>query len=204
MERQRCSAFAGDRRHLYRCGQCAELPAHHRDPVLLPFPAGGYRLYGPRGLCDGQAAAAHRSFGPQHRAHAHRLWLHGPRCDGKPHAALGAGPENDHPAHALYELFGQAPDLQPVCGDLLPGVRRAGHGGPVFPGHPCGHRNGLSAQGNAVQGRGRALCYGAAQLPPARPEKCGPAALGKGPGFPRACLYGHLPGNHHHLVPAEL
>ncbi len=26
----------------------------------------------------------------------------------------------------------------------------------------------------------------------------------KGPGFPRACLYGHLPGNHHHLVPAEL
>ena len=148
--------------------------------------------------------AAHRSFGPQHRAHAHRLWLHGPRCDGKPHAALGAGPENDHPAHALYELLGQAPDLQPVCGDLLPGVRRTGHGGPVFPGHPCGHWHGLSAQGDAVQRRGSALCHGAAQLPPARPEKCGPAALGKGPGFPRACLYGHLPGNHHHLVPAEL
>ncbi len=30
------------------------------------------------------------------------------------------------------------------------------------------------------------------------------AALGKGPRFPPARLYGHLCGDHHHLVPAEL
>ncbi len=62
----------------------------------------------------------------------------------------------------------------------------------------------LSAQEHAVPRRGRALCHGAAQLPPARPEECGPAAVGKGPGLSRACLYGHLPGHHRHLVPAEL
>ena len=104
----------------------------------------------------------------------------------------------------VYELLGQAAHLQPVCSGIFPASGRVGHGGIVFPWHPRGRRNGHSPQGNGLQGRGCALCDGAAQLSPAGPEKRGPAALGKGPGFPRAGVYGHLYGHHRHLVPAEL
>ena len=174
--------------------------------VLFFFlsPAGRYRLHGPCGVRHGQTAPPHRSFGPQHRAHAHRLWLYGARRHGQPHPPLGAGPQNDHSAHAVHELLGKAAHLQPVCGGIFPASGRVGHGGIVFPWHPRGRRNGHSPQGNGLQGRGRALCDGAAQLSPAGPEKRGPAALGKGPGFPRAGVYGHLYSHHRHLVPAEL
>ena len=87
---------------------------------------------------------------------------------------------------------------------FFPRPRRAGDGGPVFPGHSGGHRGSVPAQGHPVQGRSRSLCHGAAQLPPAGPEECGPAPLGEGPGFPGARLHRHLCGDHHHLVPAEL
>ena len=53
LERQCGGALPAHRRHLYRRGQRAELSAHHRGAVLLPLHAGGYRLHGPRGLCDG-------------------------------------------------------------------------------------------------------------------------------------------------------
>ena len=78
---------------------------------------------------------------------------------------------------------------QPVCGGVLPAVCGPCDGAAVLYRHRGGRAGGTAAQEHGVQGRGGALCHGAAQLPPARPEKCGPAALGKGPGFPRACLY---------------
>jgi ferrous iron transport protein B len=65
-----------------RCGQRALLPADHRRAVLLSLHSGGYRLHGPRGLCDGQPAAQDRPFRAQHRADAHRFRLHGARRDG--------------------------------------------------------------------------------------------------------------------------
>ena len=49
-------------------GSVLSLPAHHRDAVLLPVHSGGHRLYGPGGLCHGQAAAEDRPVRAQHRA----------------------------------------------------------------------------------------------------------------------------------------
>ena len=60
--------------------------------------------------------------------------------------ALGARPQNDHPAHPLYELLGQAAHLQPVCGGLLPGARGSGDGQPLFPRHCGGHSDGHPAE----------------------------------------------------------
>ena len=60
-----------------RRGQRAELFARYRHFVLLPFHPGGYRLYGPRGVCDEPAAAPGGAFGPQFCADADRLWLLG-------------------------------------------------------------------------------------------------------------------------------
>ena len=69
-----------------------------------------------------------------------------PRRHGQPHPALGARPQNDHPAHPLYELLGQAAHLQPVCGGLLPGARGSGDGQPLFPRHCGGHSDGHPAE----------------------------------------------------------
>ncbi len=86
---------------LQRRGQRAGVPAHHCDAVLLPVHSGGQRLYGPGGLCHGQAAAEDRPVRQEHRPHAHRLRLLRPRHHGHPHRVLGPGPENDHSADAV-------------------------------------------------------------------------------------------------------
>ena len=52
-----------------------------------------------------------------------------------------------------------------------------------FTGISGGRAGGAAAQEHRVQGRSRALCHGAAQLPPARPEERGAAAVGKGAGL---------------------
>ena len=101
-------------------------------------------------------------------------------------------------------LLGQTPHLQPVCGSVLPGLCGPCHGAAVLWRHRGGRAGGAAAQEHRVPGRSGALCDGAAQLPPARPEKRGPAAVGKGPRLPAEGLYGHLCGHHRHLVPAEL
>ncbi len=64
----------------------------------------------------------------------------------------------------------------------------------------AGRAGGTAAQEHGVQGRGGALCHGTAQLPPARPEKRGTAAVGKGPGLFAEGLHGDLCGHHRHLV----
>ena len=71
-------------------GSVLQLPADHRDAVLLPLAARGQRLHGARSVRHGQAAAQDRSFRTQHRADAHRLRLHGSGRHGEPHAALRA------------------------------------------------------------------------------------------------------------------
>ena len=73
-----------------------------------------------------------------------------------------------------------------------------------FTGISGGRAGGAAAQEHRVQGRSRALCHGAAQLPPARPEERGAAAVGKGAGLFAEGLYGHLCRHHRHLVLAEL
>ena len=98
----------------------------------------------------------------------------------------------------------KAAHLQPVCGGVLPQVRGACDGAAVLHRHSGGRAGGAAAQEHCVQGRSRALCHGAAQLPPARPEKRGAAAVGKGAGLLAEGLYGHLCRHHRHLVLAEL
>ena len=48
------------------------------------------------------------------------------------------------------------------------------------------------------------VCDGIAELPPAERQERRAPALGQGEGLYRARLYGHLPRDHRHLVPAEL
>ena len=107
-------------------------------------------------------------------------------------------------AYAVHELLRKAAHLQPVCGGVLPQVRGACDGAAVLHRHSGGRAGGAAAQEHCVQGRSRALCHGAAQLPPARPEKRGAAAVGKGAGLLAEGLYGHLCRHHRHLVLAEL
>ncbi len=61
----------------------------------------------------------------------------------------------------------------------------------------------LLLKSTVFKGEAGALCHGAAQLPPARPEKRGAAAVGKGQGLLAEGLYGHLCRYHRHLVPAD-
>ena len=69
-------------------GKRAELPAYHRGAVLLPLALGGFGLYGPRGVRDGQAFAQAGPVGAQLRAHADRLRLLGARHHGHAHASF--------------------------------------------------------------------------------------------------------------------
>ena len=119
-QRQLDDPLPGYGRNLRRRGKRLKLPSGHRDPVLLPVPFGGQRLYGPGGLRDGQAPAQNRLVGPQHRADARGLWLYGARRDGQPHPALRARPQDDDPAHALYELLSEAAHLRLLYGGVLP------------------------------------------------------------------------------------
>ena len=80
---------SGDRRYLYRRGQCAQLSAHHRHPVFLPVFNGRQRLYCPRGLCNGQAAAKDRSFRKKYCSDAGRIRLYCSGCYGKPYTSVG-------------------------------------------------------------------------------------------------------------------
>ena len=118
---------SGDRRYLYRRGQCAQLSAHHRHPVFLPVFNGRQRLHCPRGLCNGQAAAQDRPVRQEHRAHAHRLWLHRAGGHGHPHLNQRAGSKDDHSAYALYELYRQTAHLLLLRQRLFPGQGRADH-----------------------------------------------------------------------------
>ncbi len=95
----------------------------------------------------------------------------------------------------IYSLFAAAffPDYAGLVMVLL-----------YFGGIVVGVLAALLLKSTVFPGRGGALCDGAAQLPSARPEKRGPAAVGKGPRLPAEGLYGHLCGHHRHLVPAEL
>ena len=54
------------------------------------------------------------------------------------------------------------------------------------------------------QGRGGSVCYGAAQLPPARSQERYPSSLGKGKGLFAARLYGNIHLDYYRLVFAEL
>ena len=101
-------------------------------------------------------------------------------------------------------VLGKAAHLQPVCSGVLPAVCGPCDGAAVLYRHRGGRAGGTAAQEHSVQGRGGALCHGAAQLPPARPEKRGTAAVGKGPGLFAESLHGDLCGHHRHLVFAEL
>ena len=198
-------AFAGHRRHLRGRGQRAEFPAHHRDAVLLPLDPGGYRLHGARGVCDGQAAAAHRAFGAQLCADADRLRLLGAGHHGYAHAVQRPRPPHDHSADAVYELLGQIADLRAVYGGVFPaGMARAGHDLFVSVRHRVRRFVRRAAQTHAVPRRAGALCDGAAQLPPAQRPQRGAADLGQSQGLCAARVHHHLCGDGRDLVFADL
>ena len=111
---------------------------------FLPVFNGRQRLYCPRGLCNGQAAAQDRPVRQEHRAHAHRLWLHRAGGHGHPHLNQRAGSKDDHSAHALYELHRQTAHLLLLRQRLFPGQGRADHVRAVPAGDPGRHWSRLS------------------------------------------------------------
>ena len=105
------------------------------------------------------------------------------RHHGHPHRLLGPGPEDDHSAHALHELFGKDSHLRGICRGLFPGAQRPGHDLPLCNGHGRGCDRCPHPQGHRFPGAARAVCDGASQLPHALGQKRGPAAVGKSQGF---------------------
>ena len=140
----------------------------------------------------------------QHRADAHRLRLLGAGHHGHAHRLVRPRPEDDHPAHAVYELLGEDLDLRLFHRGVFPALPRARHAGAVCPRHPHRHPRGAHHEQDGLPRQARAVCHGAAELPHARTQERGAAALGEGKGFPPARVHGHFPCDHHHLVPPEL
>ena len=144
------------------------------------------------------------SVRPQHRADAHRLRLHRAGRHGEPHADLGARPQDDHSAHAVHELLGEAPDLCVLLRRLFPEIQRTRHDRSVLRRHLHGTADCAAPARHDVPRRGGSVRHGAAELPFAGREKRLPAALGQGEGLPPACVHGHFPRNAHHLVPSDV
>ena len=140
----------------------------------------------------------------QHRADAHRLRLLGAGHHGHAHRLIRPRPENDHPAHAVHELLGEDLDLCVFHRGIFPALPRARHAGTVCARRAHRHRRGAHHEQDGLSRQARAVCHGAAELPHARAQERGAAALGEGEGFPPARVHGHLPRNDHHLVLAEL
>ena len=113
-------------------------------------------------------------------------------------------PENDHPAHAVHELLGEDLDLCVFHRGVFPALPCARHAGVVCARRAHRHRRGAHHEQDGLSRQARAVCHGAAELPHARTQERGAAALGEGKGFPPARVHGHLPRNDHHLVLAEL
>jgi len=173
--------------------------------IGLPLHPGGHRVYGPGGLCDGPAAAEDRPFRPEHRSHAHRLWMLGAGHYGHPDPLQRAGPQDDHPADPLYELHRQAPHLlADGRGFLPPAVPGAGDGGALPVGHPLRHPLRPCPEKNHLPGGAGPLCDGAAQLPPPLGQERATADLGKGQGLHQKSLYHHLCRLYRYLVSANL
>ena len=126
------------------------------------------------------------------------------RHHGHPHGILGPGPENDHFADAVHELLGQDLHLWLFYGGVLSPLPGSGDDRPVCAGHCHRHCGGPDHEQDRLPRKACALCHGAAQLPAAQRQKRGPAAVGKGQGFPPAGVHGDLLGHHRHLVPPEL
>ncbi len=105
---------------------------------FLPVVSGRQWLYGEGGLCHGQNAPQNRPFGEKLCADDHRIRLLSACHHGHEDAAFGAGPENDHPADALHELFRQAAHLCVAYGSLFPKERGAGDDDHVFYRHRGG------------------------------------------------------------------
>ncbi len=141
---ERGAAVARHRRRVQRRGQRGGIFAHYRHAVLLPVASGGLGLHGARCVRHGQAAAQDRSVRALHRAHARGLRLHGARGHGGAHAAVGARPQDDHHAHAVHELLGEAAHLRVLHGGVLPGLRGRGHGGAVLRRHGGGRAGGAA------------------------------------------------------------
>ena len=142
---------------------------------------------------------------PELCAHAGGLRLFCPGHYGDPDPLQRAGPADDHFADPLYELLGQAAHLYHAGGGLLPAaVPGAGHGRPVCLWDLVRHFVCRHLEADQVPGGAGALCHGAAQLPPAQRQERGAPDLGKGQGLFAKSIYRHLPGLHHHLVPADV
>ena len=162
----------------------------------------GYK--GPGGLCHGQTSAKDWPVRAQLCAYAYRLRLHGAGHHGYPHCLLRPRSEDDYTPDAVYELLGKNPHLCGVFSSVFSGSRSAGDDWPICDGYCAGYPAGADAEGYGFSRAAGPLCDGAAQLPHALGQERGPAAVGKGAGLPGAGLYGHFPGHHHHLVPADI
>ncbi len=129
---------------------------------------------------------------------------YGARRHGKPHPALGAGPQDDHPAHPVHELLGQAPHLQPVCGGVLPRAQALVMVLLYFPGIVVGVLAALLLKSTVF--RGEAVPF-VMELPNYRlPGLKNVAQLlwEKARDFLQKAFTVIFAGYHRHLVPAEL
>ena len=120
------------------------------------------------------------------------------------HAAVGARPPHDDPSDAVHELLGQAADLRLLHRGVLRRLRCSADDCALLRRDARRYRRGLSRQEHHLQGRGRAVCHGAAELPHAGPPQCHAAALGEVEGLPRARVLGHLHRDDRHLVFADV
>ena len=105
---------------------------------------------------------------------------------------------------SVYELLGEDLDLRLFHRGVFPALPRARHAGAVCPRHPHRHPRGAHHEQDGLPRQARAVCHGAAELPHARTQERGAAALGEGEGLPPARVHGYFPCDHHHLVPPEL
>ena len=140
----------------------------------------------------------------KHRPAADRLRLHGSGCDVHPHASERARPQDDDSSHTVHVLHREASDIRVFCKHILPELRRRGDDAAVY--NRNIHRNycGAALQKDAVQGRGRSVCDGASELPPAESAKRYAAFVGKGKGFFAEGVFGNSDCYDNRLVPAEL
>ena len=113
-------------------------------------------------------------------------------------------PQDDHPAHALYELLGKDLHLRVFYRGVLPDAPRARDDLSVSAGHSDWDRCRAYHELEHIPREAGTVCHGASQLPFAEPQERCASAVGKGQGFFAEGLYCNFSGYDHHLVPAKL
>ena len=142
--------------------------------------------------------------GRSNRPHAHRLRLLRAGHHGDAHGIERPRPQDDHPAHALYELLGKDLHLRVFYRGVLPDAPRARDDLSVSAGHSDWDRCRAYHELEHIPREAGTVCHGASQLPFAEPQERCASAVGKGQGFFAEGLYGDFSGYDHHLVPAKL